>query len=146
VVGHNVFFTYLYAGAADVYLENGDQTLWPPLDRLWNDLTQKKMCINGGVSPMGHGLSKGNDPVCEALGPPYFLPCADCYNETCGQIGNLMWNSRPGRCMQVRPFGKFPHSNFGFVSDSLSRIPDFFLARLRVGSIDTSTRRPTSRF
>ncbi len=94
VVGHNVFFTYLYAGAADVYLENGDQTLWPPLDRLWNDLTQKKMCINGGVSPMGHGLSKGNDPVCEAVGPSYFLPCADCYNETCGQIGNLMWNYR----------------------------------------------------
>ena len=34
-----MFFTYLYAGAADIYLENGDQTLWPPLDRLWNDLT-----------------------------------------------------------------------------------------------------------
>jgi len=94
VVGHNVFFTYLYAGAADVYLENGDQTLWPPLDRLWCDLTEKKMCINGGVSPMGHGLSLGNDPVVEAVGPAYFLPCADCYNETCGQIGNLMWNYR----------------------------------------------------
>jgi DUF1680 family protein len=94
VVGHNVFFTYLYAGATDVYLENGDPTLWPPLDRLWQDLTRKKMCINGGVSPMGHGLSKGNDPVCEAVGPAYYLPCADCYNETCGQIGNLMWNYR----------------------------------------------------
>jgi DUF1680 family protein len=94
VVGHNVFFTYLYAGAADVYLEDGDETLWAPLDRLWNDLTHRKMCINGGVSPMGHGLSKGNDPVCEAVGPSYFLPCADSYNETCGQIGNLMWNYR----------------------------------------------------
>jgi DUF1680 family protein len=104
VVGHNVFFTYLYAGAADVYLENGDQTLWPPLDRLWNDLTQKKMCINGGVSPMGHGLSKGNDPVCEAVGPPYYLPCADCYNETCGQIGNLMWNYR---MLCARPDAKY---------------------------------------
>jgi len=94
VVGHNVFFTYLYAGAADVYLENGDQTLWAPLDRLWKDLTETKMCINGGVSPMGHGLSLGNDPVVEAVGPSYYLPCADCYNETCGQIGNLMWNYR----------------------------------------------------
>jgi len=94
VVGHNVFFTYLYAGATDVYLENGDPTLWPPLDRLWRDLTQRKMCINGGVSPMGHGLSKGKDPVCEAVGPSYYLPCADSYNETCGQIGNLMWNYR----------------------------------------------------
>ena len=94
VVGHNVFFTYLYAGAADIYLENGDKTLWTSLDRLWNDLTLRKMCINGGVSPMGIGLSKGNDPVCEAVGASYFLPCADCYNETCGQIGNLMWNYR----------------------------------------------------
>ena len=94
VVGHNVFFTYLYAGAADVYLEDGDPTLWLPLDRLWSDLTEKKMCINGGVSPMGHGLSKGNDPVCEAVGPSYYLPCADSYNETCGQIGNMMWNYR----------------------------------------------------
>jgi len=94
VVGHNVFFTYLYAGAADIYLENGDATLWTPLERLWKDLTERKMCINGGVSPMGHGLSLGHDPVCESVGPAYFLPCADCYNETCGQIGNLMWNYR----------------------------------------------------
>ena len=94
VVGHNVFFTYLYAGAADIYLENGDQSLWNPLQRLWTDLAQKKMCINGGVSPMGHGLSLGKDPVVEAVGPSYFLPCADSYNETCGQIGNMMWNYR----------------------------------------------------
>jgi len=94
VVGHNVFFTYLFAGAADIYLENGDPTLWTPLNRLWKDLTERKMCINGGVSPMGHGLSLGHDPVCESVGPAYFLPCADCYNETCGQIGNLMWNYR----------------------------------------------------
>jgi len=94
VVGHNVFFTYLYAGAADVYLETGDATLRPPLERLWNDLTQRKICINGGVSPMGAGLSPRYDPVIEAVGPAYFLPSADAYNETCGQIGNLMWNWR----------------------------------------------------
>lgn len=94
VVGHNVFFTYLYAGASDVYLETGDQTLLAPLERLWADLTQKKMCINGGVSPMGHGLSLGKDPVVEAVGPSYHLPNADSYNETCGQIGNFMWNYR----------------------------------------------------
>jgi len=94
VVGHNVFFTYLFAGATDVYLETGDEKLREALDRLWYDLTQRKMCINGGVSPMGSGLSLRNDPVCEAVGKPYFLPCADAYNETCGQIGNMMWNYR----------------------------------------------------
>jgi len=94
VVGHNVFFTYLYAGATDVFLEDGDRSLQPPLARLWADLTERKMCINGGVSPMGRGISKRADPVCEAVGPPYHLPCADSYNETCGQIGNFMWNYR----------------------------------------------------
>lgn len=94
VVGHNVFFTYLYAGAADVYLETGDKTLLPPLERLWTDLTHRKMSINGGVSPMGHGLSLGGDPVVEAVGPAYHLPNADSYNETCGQVGNFLWNYR----------------------------------------------------
>lgn len=94
VVGHNVFFTYLYAGAADVFMETGDKTLLAPLERLWEDLAQRKMCINGGVSPMGHGLSIGNDPVVEAVGPAYFVPSANAYNETCGQVGNFMWNYR----------------------------------------------------
>jgi DUF1680 family protein len=30
----------------------------------------------------------------EAVGPAYFVPSADAYNETCGQIGNFMWNYR----------------------------------------------------
>lgn len=94
VVGHNVFFTYLYAGAADVYLETGDKTLMEPLERLWVDLTKRKMSINGGVSPMGRGLSIKGDPVVEAVGAAYYLPSADSYNETCGQIGNFMWNYR----------------------------------------------------
>ncbi|MCF7849324.1 MAG: glycoside hydrolase family 127 protein [Kiritimatiellales bacterium] len=94
VVGHNVFFTYLFAGATDVYMETGDKTLLPPLERMWNDLVQHKICINGGVSPMGRGLSLGGDPVVEAVGASYNLPSADSYNETCGQIGNFMWNYR----------------------------------------------------
>jgi len=94
VVGHNVFFTYLFAGAADVFLETGDGTLRTALERLWADLTQRKININGGVSPMGLGLSLRHDCVGEAVGKAYFLPNADAYNETCGQIGNFMWNYR----------------------------------------------------
>lgn len=93
VVGHNVFFTYLFCGATDVYMETGDETLMTALKRLWRDLTERKMCINGGISPVPIGLSNGH-PVVEAAGPPYFLPCASSYNETCGQIGNFMWNFR----------------------------------------------------
>lgn len=94
VVGHNVFYTYLFAGATDVYLEIGDESLHQALERLWDDLTQTKMCINGGVSPVGIGLSPNNDIVNEAVGAAYNLPVANSYNETCGQIGNFMWNYR----------------------------------------------------
>jgi len=94
VVGHNVFFTYLYAGAADLVLETGEQTLWTALDRLWHDLMERKINVNGGVSPMGAGLSIRNDPVIEAVGAAWFLPNASAYNETCGQVGNVLWNYR----------------------------------------------------
>lgn len=94
VVGHNVFFTYLYAGAADVYLETGDRSLLPPLEHLWRDLAYRKISINGGVSPMGKGLTPRGDPVCEAVGAAYDLPSGSAYNETCGQVGNFVWSYR----------------------------------------------------
>jgi DUF1680 family protein len=94
VVGHNVFFTYLFAGAADVLLETGDESLKVALDRMWDDLAERKMSVNGGVSPMGHGLSIHHDRVVEAVGPAFFLPQEDAYNETCGQVGAMMWAQR----------------------------------------------------
>jgi DUF1680 family protein len=115
VVGHAVFFTYLYAGAADAYMETGDRTLLDAIERLRRDLTERKMYVTGGVCPVHSGLScrwfpprqvaggsdtlvggwtKSADNVHEAAGPEFDLPNATAYNETCGQIGNLMWNWR----------------------------------------------------
>lgn len=93
IVGHNVFFTYLYTGASDVYAETGDPKLMAALDRLWHDMTEKKMFIHGGVSAQPMGVSNFA-PVIEAAGSAYDLPNAGCYNETCGQIGCLMWGYR----------------------------------------------------
>lgn len=93
VVGHNVFFTYLYTGAGDVYAETGDPKLFAALSRLWTDMTERKMFIHGGVSAQPMALSNFA-PVVEAAGPAYNLPNAGCYNETCGQIGCLMWAYR----------------------------------------------------
>lgn len=93
VVGHNVFFTYLYTGAADLCAENRDPRLVAALDRLWADVTERKMFINGGVSAIPRGLSN-NAFVNEAAGAAYQLPNATCYNETCGQIGMFMWGHR----------------------------------------------------
>lgn len=105
VVGHAVFFTYLYAGAADAYMESGDTTLLDALERLWSDLVDKKMYITGGVSPIhkahpvrsfqpGYLAAIVGDSIHEGVGAPYELPNDTAYNETCGQIGNLMLNWR----------------------------------------------------
>jgi len=104
IVGHAVFWSYLYAGAADAYMETGDDEILAALDRLWTDLVSHKMHITGGVSPIHKGLSSRSlepgtrditfDVVTEAAGLPYQLPNATAYNETCGQIGTLMWNWR----------------------------------------------------
>ncbi len=103
VVGHNVFFTYLYTGTGDLYAETGDNQLGAALGRLWTDLTQRKMFIHGGVSALPRGLSN-NAPVNEAAGAPYQLPNGTCYNETCGQIGVFMWGYR---MLTNHPDGQF---------------------------------------
>ncbi|MBN1670179.1 MAG: glycoside hydrolase family 127 protein [Kiritimatiellae bacterium] len=94
VVGHAVFWSYLFAGVADVYMEQGDASLLDALHRLWADLTEKKLYLTGGVCPIHYGLSVRRDPVCEAAGPEYWLPNAAAYNELCAQIGSFMWNWR----------------------------------------------------
>lgn len=105
VLGHAVFFTYLFAGATDVFMETGDSSLLVALDRLWDDLTTKKMYITGGISPEhkaivsrefteGHRQFIQYEPIHEGIAVPYELPNAHAYNETCGMIGNMMWNWR----------------------------------------------------
>lgn len=93
VVGHNVFFTYLYTGAGDLAAERSDPALEDALRRLWSDVTGRRMFIHGGVSAVPIGISN-NAPVVEGAGAPYQLPNAGCYNETCGQIGMFMWGYR----------------------------------------------------
>lgn len=104
IVGHSVCSTYLYCGAADYYMETGDETLLSALDRIWNNLVEKKMYIHGGIGALHRGysirLDKESeryiflDDVHEAAGGEYELPKSTAYNETCAQIGNFMWNWR----------------------------------------------------
>jgi DUF1680 family protein len=100
VVGHAVWYTYLYAGAADAYMETGDRSLLDALERLWYNFTAKKMSIHGGACPLYKGFSFRNgrvwgaDEVWEAVGMDYQFPNAYGYNETCGQVGIFMWNYR----------------------------------------------------
>ena len=101
VMGHAVWYTYLYAGAADVFMETGDSTLLVALDRLWHDLVENKLYVHGGACAIyrGYGFRTDGqiwsaDEVFESVGLPHEQPLAYGYNETCGQVGNFMWNYR----------------------------------------------------
>jgi len=83
--GHAVRAMYASSGAADYYLETGDDRYWRTLDVLWDDLTRRKMYITGGVGSRSSG---------EAFGEPYELPNQLAYTESCAAIGVMFWNWR----------------------------------------------------
>ncbi|HTB84731.1 MAG TPA: glycoside hydrolase family 127 protein [Candidatus Sulfotelmatobacter sp.] len=99
--GHAVRANYLYAGAADLFLETGDTNLWKPLAEIWTNVVTKKMYITGGcgalydgASPDGSKDQKHMTRVHQAYGRNFQLPNTTAYNETCANIGNLFWNWR----------------------------------------------------
>jgi uncharacterized protein len=85
VVGHAVRALYLYSGAADVYAETGEPDLLRALDRLWKNLTTRRMYVSGGLGSRYEG---------EAFGKDFELPNERAYTETCAAIGSVMWNWR----------------------------------------------------
>ncbi|HEV2293078.1 MAG TPA: glycoside hydrolase family 127 protein [Tepidisphaeraceae bacterium] len=100
-VGHAVRGTYLWAGAADVLAETGDETLRKPIERIWDDLVGKKLYITGGCGALFDGASPDGavdqttiTRVHQAFGRDYQLPSATAHNETCAAIGNALWNWR----------------------------------------------------
>ena len=48
-VGHAVCAVYLYSGMADVARLTGDEALLEACEKLWDNITQKKMYITGGI-------------------------------------------------------------------------------------------------
>ena len=100
-VGHAVRANYLYAGAADLYAETGDHSLWEPLERIWRDMTERKISITGGCGALFDGASP--DAATEqatitrthqSYGRAFQQPQQTAHNETCASIGSLLWNFR----------------------------------------------------
>jgi hypothetical protein len=99
--GHAVRANYLYAGAADLFLETGDTNLWRPLAQIWTNVVTTKMYLTGGcgalydgASPDGAKDQKHITRVHQAYGRNFQLPNTTAYNETCANIGNVFWNWR----------------------------------------------------
>jgi DUF1680 family protein len=102
VNGHAVRANYLFAGVADVYAETGDTTLLNTLDLMWDDVVNHKMYITGGCGALYDGLSLEGlsykpdeiQKIQQAYGKAYQLPNLTAHNETCANIGNVLWNWR----------------------------------------------------
>ena len=99
-VGHAVRANYLYAGAADVYAEDGDATLLKTIEKLSDNVSGEKLYITGmtgaiydGASPTGVDYTRHHSikTIHQAYGRDYQLPNLTAYNETCATIGYAMW-------------------------------------------------------
>jgi DUF1680 family protein len=99
--GHAVRANYLFAGAADLFLETGDTNLWRPLIKIWTNVVTEKMYITGGCGALYDGAApdgvkdqKGITKVHQSYGRNFQLPNTTAHNETCANIGNALWNWR----------------------------------------------------
>ena len=84
-VGHAVRAAYMYTGMADVAALTGDTGYIHAIDRIWENIVNKKLYITGGIGATSHG---------EAFGKNYELPNMSAYCETCAAIGNVYMNYR----------------------------------------------------
>ena len=102
VNGHAVRANYLFAGVADVYAETGDKSLLSTLNLMWDDVVNHKMYVTGGCGALYDGLSLEGisykpdsiQKIQQAYGKDYQLPNKTAHNETCANIGNVLWNWR----------------------------------------------------
>lgn len=96
IVGHAVRANYLYAGVADLYMEQGDADYREVLEAVWQHLVNQKLYITGGCGALYNGASPyGNffhhQLVHQAYGYEYQLPNVTAYNETCASLGGVFW-------------------------------------------------------
>lgn len=93
--GYAVRAVYLYSGMADVSRETNDDELLETCERLWDNMTQKRMYITGGIGSSQYG---------EAFTYDYDLPNDTIYAETCASIG-LVFFAR--RMLEISPKSKY---------------------------------------
>jgi hypothetical protein len=85
VVGHAVRAMYMYAAMADLAAELDDAALKSACERLWQDVTLKRMYVTAGLGP-----SAAN----EGFTQDYDLPNDTAYAETCASVALIFWAQR----------------------------------------------------
>jgi uncharacterized protein len=85
VTGHAVRAMYLYTAMADLAAEDADAGLHEACERLWRDLTDKRLYVTGGLGPSWTN---------EGFTRDYDLPNDTAYAETCAAVGLVFWAHR----------------------------------------------------
>jgi len=93
--GHSVRAMYLYCAMTDLAIETNDEQLKDVLKKLWDNVTNRRMYITGGIGSQGHG---------ERFTLDYDLPNDVAYAETCASIGLIFWANR---MLKMDPDGKY---------------------------------------
>jgi DUF1680 family protein len=85
VEGHSVRAMYGYTGVTSLLQEVEDDELRAAMQRLWKNMTTKRMYVTGGI---------GSEHEHEGFTEDYDLPNDTAYAETCAAIGSIFWNQR----------------------------------------------------
>lgn len=83
--GHCVRALYLFCGMAEIAEKYNDSELLDACKRVFDDMTEKKMYITGGL---------GSTYIGEAFSVPYNLPNRTAYAETCAAIAMALFCKR----------------------------------------------------
>jgi hypothetical protein len=85
VVGHAVRAMYMYSAMADLAADLGDNALKTACERLWRDVTSKRMYVTAGLGPSADN---------EGFTKDYDLPNDTAYAETCASVALIFWAQR----------------------------------------------------
>ena len=94
-VGHSVRAVYMYTAMADLAGTEGDERLYRACRTLWDNMTQKRMYLTGGIGSTGDG---------EAFTVDYDLPNDMAYAETCASIGLIFFAKQ---MLEIEPDGVY---------------------------------------
>ncbi len=83
--GHAVRAVYMYCAMADLAYEYQDKELMTACERLWKNITEKRMYLTGGI---------GSSGILERFTTDYDLPNEYNYLETCASIGLALFGLR----------------------------------------------------
>lgn len=93
--GHSVRAVYMYTAMADIAGVTGEKKLLDACETLWDNITQKRMYLTGGIGSTGDG---------EAFTVDYDLPNDMAYAETCASIGLAFFAKK---MLNIRPCNKY---------------------------------------